>query len=210
LGIALIVLLGFFVYHYRPKKLETEIKFKNALLWSEWGKRFYIGQSMLTLGIMSLPSLFIFLPPLFQSFLDPRMKTEVTVGFILWLLLQPFSTPFFLINPDAVYTAIFAGIIFLPLFFSWLIHRKLVKPLSEDRIPSKKTFHLLFGTGLFYVILFGTFIVGTVYTQGISTLLRALFIGIPFFLSMFIAGVLAIGIAGHELKISLTARSQNK
>ena len=166
LGIALIILLGFLVYHYRPKKLKMEAKLKNALLWSEWGKRFYIGQSMLILGIVSLPPLFTILS-IFRSFLSPTDHYALTEGLILYLILQPFNLLAYL---DAVSTAFFVGSVFLPLLFSWLTHRKLVKPLSEDRSPSKKTFHLLFGTGLFFVILMGTFIVGRAYMQGTSIL----------------------------------------
>ena len=197
LGIALIILLGYLVYHYRPKKLVMETKFKNALSWSEWGKCFPVGQSIVILGMMSIPSLTNTIW-FFQAFLNP--KAYIYIEDFLLNLLEPiysmlaFGIDLFIIIP-------FVCFISVPLFFSWLIHRKLVKPLSEERIPSKKTFHFLFGMGLFYVILVGTFIVGTGYMS--EALLNALIIGFPFLLIFFIAGVLAIGIAGHELRASL-------
>jgi hypothetical protein len=42
--------------------------------------------------------------------------------------------------------------IFLPFFLAWLTQWKLVKPLSEEKVPSQKSFHLLSVMGLSFVI----------------------------------------------------------
>ncbi len=152
-------------------------------------------QSIVILGIMSVVPLFEIIR-LFQSFLNPKWTIVIDNDYILWLLLEPFYM--LACSPDLFIILLFVGFICAPLFFAWLIHRKLVEPLNKEIIPNKKTFHFLFGTGSFILILFGTFIAGTGYISG--SLLNGLIVGIPFFLIFFIVGVLAIGIVKHELK----------
>ena len=51
-GIVLIGLLLFVLYHYKPRISKSDSEFKNALLWSEYGKRFATGQAIMIIWLI--------------------------------------------------------------------------------------------------------------------------------------------------------------
>ena len=192
LGIALVVLLGFFLYHYRPKKLMRESRFKQILRWSELGKLLFISQCTLIVGIMFVPLIHMALQ---EGLLQYWMEHHN-------ILLYPYS--YFGPN-DVMFLTVFY---FLFLFFGWLTHGKLARPLSEEIIPSRKWFHSIFLMELLCVVFIETFMIAMICIQpsksGYARLLSSILRGSLFLSFCPFIGVLAVGIAEHKLKTQLT------
>lgn len=172
LGIVFLGLLVFFLYNYRLKDLEGRVEFKKTLVWSEWGKCLSAGQPILII-VLTI------------AFTLPYYVIEGSMP-IIEVFLFPFNA---LPYTDPLSQAFIIGTLFLPLFFTSLIHRKIVRPLSEGRILSKETFNGLFKIGLFFVILLGILGAGMAYMNGIHELYTVL----PLCLGLFTSGVLAVG-----------------
>lgn len=190
------MLLGFFLYYHRPQKLMTETKFKQVLRWSELGKLLFIGQSIFIVGIMFLPLIHMALQ---EGLLQYWMEHHN-------ILLYPYS--YFGLN-DVMFLTVFY---FLFLFFGWLTHRKLVRPLSEEMVPSQKWFHSIFLMELLCVVFIETFMIALFCIQpsrfGYAELLSSILRGSLFISFCPFIGVLAVGIAEHKLENSSTARNQ--
>ena len=140
--ISLIVILVFLLYYCRPRKIDRETTFKEALYWSEWGKACFIGQAI-----------FIIVMAFFRG------EILVTFNEII-----PFNW-----LKDTVNIPINLSLYILPTTFAWLAHRKLVKPLREDKVPSRKWSLLLSIMGLFFGLVIG-FIVLAVADERIKEL----------------------------------------
>jgi len=191
-GILSIGLLLFVLYHYRPKRFYRASEFRDALLWSEWGKRFAIGHAIVILGL-------IYGSEVLWVLKESHVNTVLDVLHILFR--GPTLTD--ARTPSVRTITFFACSIFLPLFFTWMIHENLVKPLSMNKIPSRKRSRLVFGTGLLFLILLTTPIIVTILRFGavaVQSFLQASFIIVPIFYGMFIASVFSIGVAAHELR----------
>jgi len=192
-GILSIGLLLFVLYHYRPRISNKASEFKDALLWSEWGKRFAIGHVIVIIWL-------IYFSEVIRALRDSQVNTVFDVLLIL------FKVPAFTGTrmPDAISIMFFICLIFLPLLFTWLIHKNLVKPLDEDKIPSRKNSRFTFGTGLLFLLLLATPIIAIFLRHGISVIqsfLQALFLIIPLFYGMLMASVFSVGIAKHKFVV---------
>jgi len=197
-------ILGCFLYYYRPRNLMRETKFKQVLRWSEFGKLLFIGESLFMIGITYVP--------LVQMALEGRLQ--------IWMenhdiFLYPFS--YLWSTDDAVLVIAF---IFLPFFFAWLTQWKLVKPLSEEKVPSQKWFNLLFVIGLSFVISIEVYIIVKPWLDYLSSIkyfyefgrlplliytpemLLSNILGATLFFSSLIVGTLCVAIAKHKSKKS--------
>ena len=183
LGIIVLVLCGFFLYHYRPRNLET--KFKRPLFWSEVGKQCFISQTII-LTAFSMLSLIV-------SVLYGQLQTWMEWNNI-------FLYPFY---PDP--ESIPAGFMFVfPIISAWLTHTKLVKSLSEEKAPNHSWFHriMLFCVislvGYFSYLLISEIAMGLFSVFGIGLMLRQLLMGLTFFSPIFI-GVFAVEMSLSKL-----------
>jgi len=186
LAIALVVLLGFFLYHYRPKDLDIE--FKQSLYWSEFGKGCFICQS-------------IFLLALASAYFILSILTGNTFRLEYYnILLFPLD------HLDPYNIAATAFLYGFPVISAWLTQKKLVEPLSEERVPRQRLFHLVGLSSIMPIVGFssvqviGLFVVGffSIYIYALTFLSS-----FPVF-SILLIGFFAVEIAEHKLKAQLT------
>ena len=186
LGIVLIVLLGFFLYHYRPKKLDIE--FKQPIYWSEFGKGCFICQSIF---LLALPSAYFIISVLTGN--------AFRVGNHNMLLF-----PFDYLDPYNI--AINAFLYGFPVISAWLTHKKLIEPLSEERVPRQNLFHLVGLSSIMPIVGFSSVqVIGLLLVGFSSMYIYALTFlsSFPIF-SILLIGVFAVEIAEHKLKAQLT------
>ena len=145
LGIAFIVLLVYFLFCYRPQKLDRESAFKEALRWSEWGKECFISQIIFLIGLSFVPLIFCVV---LRGQLSQWMQFNDIFLFPFDWLKESINIPINLI----FYVP--------PLFFAWLAHTKLVKPLRDEKIPSRKWSLFLSIMGLFFGLAIGLLVMG--------------------------------------------------
>ena len=112
---------------------------------------------------------------------------------VLDILLYPFNT---LLDTDAISQAFTITSLVLPLLFGLLIQRKLVNPLSEDKMSNQRTFKSLFTTGLIFVMFPVVLGIELAHIYG----LQILFFYLPLSLGMLIVGVFSIRITGKRFK----------
>jgi len=143
--ISLIVILVFLLYYCRPRKIDRETTFKEALYWSEGGKACFIGHAILAIALS-------FIVPFFPVLIGGIPVTFSEIILFSWLK-DPISLSLYV----------------LPMVFAWLAHRELVKPLREDKVPSRKWSLLLSIMGLFFGLVIG-FIVLAVADERIKEL----------------------------------------
>jgi len=140
--IELIALLVLLLYYYRPQKLDKETAFKEALYWSEWGKACFIGQIILVIALSIILLFFAFL------------RGELSIMAPNELITFPFNWK----DPGNILINLFLYI--PPPIFAWLAQRKLVKPLKEEKVPSRKWSLLLSIMGLFSGLIIGFLVLG--------------------------------------------------
>ena len=183
LGIIILVLCGLFLYHYRPRNLET--KFKQPLFWSEVGKQCFISQTIFLTAFSILP--------LIVSVLYGQLQTwmEFNDIFLFPFYLDPANIPI--------------GFMFVfPILIAWLTHAKLVRSLSEEKAPDHRWFHtiMLFCVisivGYFSYLFITELAMGLLSTFGIGLMLQQLLVGLAFFSPLFI-GVFAVEMSLHKL-----------
>ena len=187
LGIALIVLLGFFLYHYRAK--DFGIEFKQPLYWSEFGKGCFVCQSIF---LLALQCAYFILSVLTGNAFRVENRNMLLLPFDY---LDPYS-----IVPNAFLYA-------FPVISALLTHKKLIEPLSEEKVPKQNLFHLI---ALFSVVpIVGFFSVQfiqmlSIFGYSVSLImLRGHLLSLPIF-SILLIGVFAVEIAKHKLKTQLT------
>jgi len=159
-----------------------ETKFKQALRWSEFGKLLFIGQSIFIIGITYYP--------LVQMALEGH-NVFLYPGYV-----------------DLGGIAFVTASIFLPFFLAWLTQWKLVKPLSEEKVPSQKWFHLLRAMGLSSVIFLEVFCIALPWLQRYKLyelhytpyMLLSDISGLTAIFSSLIVGTLCVAIAKHKSK----------
>lgn len=167
-------------------------RFKQVIRWSEFGKLFFIGESLFITGYTYLPIVQMALEGSLQSWMRYHD-----------LFLYPYS--YFRSIRDI---ALFTTFILLPFFLAWLIQWKLVRPLGEEKVPSQKWFHLLLVTGLSLIISIEVyFIVLMPWIDGSSRLflfspsmLLSDILGANLLFSSLAAGTLCVAVARHKSK----------
>ncbi|RLI81515.1 hypothetical protein DRP07_07240 [Archaeoglobales archaeon] len=198
-GIVLIGLLVFVLYHYKPRTSDKDGQFKNALLWSEWGKRFATGQAIVIIWLM-------YGSEVLWALKESNVDTDLDVLLILFTV--PASTGAHMLSASSI--TFFTFSILLPLIFTWLIHRELVRPLSEDRIPSRRNSRFVFVAGLLFLMLLITPIIAVIPRHGVSVIwifLRTLSLMMPIFYVLFMASIFSIGVTLHEIRKLRTQHS---
>jgi hypothetical protein len=186
LGIALIIMLGFILLRYMPRKIEGETRFHQSLFWAKIGVACFIGQIiwMLTIGHFSLA---LALNRIYGSPLEGFM------AYITKYSLFPFDGTFF--SPHML---LFFILTFLcPIVFAGLTHIELVKPLSERKAPNQDWFHLI---GIFTATCIGVF-----YSQSLSNGIVDMLQTLPvvfFYFSIPLIGIFAVETSRY--KISFT------
>jgi hypothetical protein len=196
LGIVVIVLLGYFLYHYRPRNLET--KFKQSLLWSELAKGCFVCHLIFLLIIASSSVIFLF----FSGNIDSVFWTQNNN-----ILLFPFED--FFENLDLQGIMIITFMLVLPVISAWLTQKKIIEPLRKEKVPRQNLFHLM---GLFSIMPFlghlsiiyaGYFIGGVISIFGNEILVQTFMNALPIFSFLFI-GIGAVEISRFKLNHSLS------
>ena len=186
--------IGILVFILRRYQLKTlgKGKLRNALSWSEWAKRFSLAQCMLSAGFYG-----VFMPLIALVTAFPYLTLEYT----LQCVLLPFTTLYdgHAFVPDFRNALAFFGLGLPPLLPVWMIHRTVVKPLSEKTVPSRTNLALSFVPGLLYVAFVAAAIIGSAWGYGAGSMFNAIFVGMPIFLSMAIASVFSLAVAWHEI-----------
>jgi len=175
-----------------------ETKFKRVLRWSEFGKLLFIGQSLFIIGSAYIYLVQRVLEGGLQYFMELRGMDNYSV------FLYPFNS--IGDHPSAI--AFITASIFLPFFLACLTQWKLVKPLSEEKVPSQKWFHLLRVMGLSSVIFLQVFFIALPWLQRyrhydfyyIPEILLSNILGMTLFFSSLIVGTLCVAIAKHKSK----------
>lgn len=206
LGIALIVLLGFILYCYRPKKLEMETRFEQSLFWAKIGTACFIGHIVSTLA-QPYYSLILVLnaspEPLLQELIAYMTRNPF---FPLSVMMWPITS----IDMSLMITFTFL----FPIVSVGLTHMKLIRPLSEKKAPSQNWFHLigLFSTtdvgGLLVVCAWSSLRMN-IHASGIEPVLKALPLILLYF-SVLLLGVFAVETSGYRLRAPLLHRPQNR
>jgi len=184
-----------FIFHRYQVKTSGKGKFRNALSWSEWAKRFSLAQSMLTGAFFGV------LMPLFALV---TAFPYLTLQYTLQCVLLPFTTVYDgrTFVPDFRNAIAFFALALPPLLPVWMIHRTVVKPLSEKTVPTRTNFALSFVPGLLYIVFVATAIIGSAWGYGAGSMFGAIFVGMPIFLSMAIASVFSLAVASHRSSCS--------
>jgi hypothetical protein len=185
LGIAIIVLLGFFLYHYRPRSLET--KFKQSLRWSEFAKACFVCHPIFVLTILCSSIILSFL----FGKLDPVFWTQSEN-----MLLYPFENL-------RIESMPFISVFVVPVISAWLTQKKIIEPLGKENIPGHNLFHLI---GLLsitpllwylFIIYFGYIVGGIISIFGYEILLQTLMNTISYF-SILLIGMGAVEISRYK------------
>jgi hypothetical protein len=185
LGIALAVLLGFFLCHYRPKDLDIE--FEQSLHWSEFGKGCFICQSIF---LLALQYAYFILSVLTGNTFRVENRN---------MLLFPFDC----LDPYSI--AANAFLYGFPVVSAWLTHKKLIESLSEEKVPRQNLFHLMALSSLMSVIgFFSVYLIQLLAMGfGYGVVLEFFLSNLSIF-SILLIGVFAVEMAEHKLKAQLT------
>ncbi|MFB0522812.1 MAG: hypothetical protein ACETV1_03510 [Candidatus Bathyarchaeia archaeon] len=161
--------------------------FRESLSWSECGKACFAGQTIYLIGLSYFPLIFLILNGRIHNWLQYNNA-----------LLFPFS-----FEPVNLPTDLLAY--FFPIVFAWLTHGKLARPLSEEKAPDKRWFHMI---GLFCIMsIVGSFAyvfiqeyaMGFFSEFGYGLMWQTLLTGLPQFSFSFI-GVLSVEMSRHKLR----------
>jgi len=116
-----------------------ETRFKQVLRWLEFGKLLFIGESIFMIGVNHMD--------LVRMALEGRLQMWMEYyDIFLYPLSYLWKIGFF---HDM---ALSIAWVFLPFFLAWLTQLKLVRPLCEEKVPSRKWFSLLPVMALSFVI----------------------------------------------------------
>ncbi len=196
LGIAVIVLLVFFLYHYRPRNLET--KYKQPIFWSEFAKGCFVCHPIFFLAIACGSVILSFL----LGNLDPAFWMQTNN-----ILLFPFEN--ILENPElsGIMTIIF--MFTLPVVSAWLTQKKIIEPLRKEKVPRQNLFYLM-GLlsimpflGYFSIIYIGYFVGGIISIFGYEILIQTFMNALPHF-SFLLIGIGAVELSRFKLNHSLS------
>ncbi|GEM_PF-2460988 len=183
-GIVLIIILGFILLRYVPRKFEGENRFQQSLFWAKIGAGCFIGQIiwMLAIGHFSLA---LSLNWLYGSPLQ---------GFMAYITNYSFF-PFDVISSFPINMSLITMFTFLiPIISVGLTHVELVKPLSERKAPNQHWFHLI---GMVAVTCVGAF-----YCQSLSYATASSIQILPvvlFYFSILLFGIFAVEKSWQEL-----------
>jgi len=167
-------------------------RFKEVLRWSEFGKLLFIGESLFITGYTYLPIVLMALEGSLQSWMQYND-----------LFLYPYSC-FWSLQDIAFFTTF----TFPPFLLAWLTQWKVVKPLSEEKVPLQIWFHLLLMMGLSLLIFIEvSFILVIPWVDGSSRLflfspsiLLSNILGANLLFSSLAAGTLCVAVARHKSK----------
>jgi hypothetical protein len=194
LGIAVIVLLVFFLYHYRPINLET--KFKQSLFWSELAKGCFVCHLIFLLIIESSSIIFLF----FSG--DSAFWTQGSN-----LLLFPFENFFKNLDLQGIMTITL--MLVLPVISAWLTQKKIIEPLRKEKVPRQNLFYLM-GLlsimpflGYLSIVYIGYFVGGIISIFGYEILAQTFINALPIF-SILLIGIGAVEISRFKLNHSLS------
>ena len=185
LGIALIIILGFVLFHYRPRKLEMETGYPQSFLWAKIGSACFISHVIWMLAIYHFS-----LVSMFNALHEPPLQ-----GFIAYITRNPFY-PFSLMSTFPFENSLlFMFTSLFPIVSVGLTLAKLVRPLSQKKAPSQNWFHFI---GLFSATCMGACLCYSLYTSGVERVLQALPV-VLFYFSILLIGIFAVETSGHRL-----------
>ena len=191
LGIAVIALLGLFLYHYRPRNFET--KFKQSLRWSEFAKGCFVCHPIFWLTLQCGYIIFMFL----SGKLDIVFNMSIQRNVLLY--------PFDVLDPSALVTNFFMYV--FPVFSAWLMHKEIIEPLRKDEIPRQSVFHLIGLVAITSFLAFYSIIISSYFAVGmpyllpyeimLQRLIETLIHMLPIF-SILLIGIGAVEISRHK------------
>jgi len=189
LGVALAILMGVILHHYRLGELGMDVRFQQSLYWAKIGAACFIGQVILILSVTYYSLIVSFY---YFSLHVPGHESPFQM--LMAHLIENPLYPFMWMGgwrENATLVLIFL----VPMVSVGLVLLKLIKPLSEKKAPSRNWFYHI---GIFSTAAFGGSLGLSFSCVSIDAMLR----GLPnllFFFIVLCVGVFAIQTSGYRL-----------